>query len=397
MKKYIVMIFCLSCFAEINAQQDTIIFDFAHYVNLIEKLVSVYSIDQYTEVNRGVIFRNLYTKPVFDNSLDIEQKKKLIFKIKEMFEQREYTNLYRFGHYVIYKMWHELKEYNTVEIQQILMELYLKYYFYPGKDRIIDSYKDSKSYFTENAKHRILEILGNKKTNEEYMVWLKYIKSWNDTLDCKDAEFFMKEKGIKYDSGLLIKIRDSLLNDYVIRHTNYRFESLQIGSEIVLLIGRLNMTECIPILRQNIEKCIQNKCNDDYIVCYRYALARLGDKEQRQYILDSLMEIGSFGKYDFAYFRDDAMIWRYIEVNYHSNKQIHLFSEGEGIPASLKTMSDIFPYIKDVPHTLEYPHASRDMEDDYKWAKSLYEWLMANKNRVKFDYEGDKSEQWPWL
>jgi hypothetical protein len=37
------------------------------------------------------------------------------------------------------------------------------------------------------------------------------------------------------------------------------------------------------------------------------------------------------------------------------------------------------------------------MEEEYKWDKALYKWLMENKNTVKFDYSGEKEMlYWSW-
>jgi hypothetical protein len=126
---------------------------------------------------------------------------------------------------------------------------------------------------------------------------------------------------------------------------------------------------------------------------YSYALARMGDKEQRKYVLDSLMKIGQFIGEDFAYFKDDEMVWKYIETNYFSKERYPILSDFD-IHASLKTMSDVYPYIKSVPKELEYSDSFKTMEEEYRWAKNLYEWLMANKRKVKFDYEGEKEFSW---
>ena len=100
-----------------------------------------------------------------------------------------------------------------------------------------------------------------------------------------------------------------------------------------------------------------------------------------------------FDKKDFSYFKDDEMIWRYIEVNYFSEKMIAIFA-GDYISASLKTMSDVYPYIKNLPEKLLYPNWINSDEEGNQWAHSLYEWVMTNKDTVEFDYEGKK--RFPW-
>jgi hypothetical protein len=64
------------------------------------------------------------------------------------------------------------------------------------------------------------------------------------------------------------------------------------------------------------------------------------------------------------------------------------------IPASLKTMYDVYPYIKNIPQRLVRSYVRMESEEKNRWAKSLYEWLMASKDTVEFDYEGEKEFLW---
>jgi hypothetical protein len=300
-------------------------------------------------------------------------------------------------------MWWMWPDNNSLEIKQMLMELYLQYYFYPGTAQIINSYDiNGKFYYSKKAKKRIVEILENKKTKEEYEAWLNYEKFLPGSIIRNKwvAEELIKKQKIQNDA-IIQQIRDRISTEYINEATQRMLESRQIEPHLIRMIGLLEMKECSPVLKKNLQECIQNECLGERRKAYRYALARLGDKEQRQYILDSLMDVGSnnysnekyFDRKDFSYFKEDEMIWRYIEVNYFSNRQIGIFSEGS-IPASLKTMNDVYPFVKNVPQELEFPYVSSDMNDDYKWTKAFYEWLMANKDKVEFDYEGEK--RWFW-
>ena len=241
----------------------------------------------------------------------------------------------------------------------------------------------------------------NKKTEEEYKAWLNFEKSIHGNRSTSDyfAKQFIKGREIQNDT-IFQQIRDSVYSKHVENGVKKDLESLQIEPALIRMIGLLDMKECIPALKQGLDTSflkLQDRENNEHywrprVASYRYALARLGDKEQRQYIVDSFVE--EFNHRDFSYFKDDEMIWKYTEVNYHSGKRFFPFSHGEGIPAELKTMSDIYPYVKNVPEELEYPDLKGGMEGDIQWAQLLYEWLTANKDTVEFDYEGEK--RFPW-
>jgi hypothetical protein len=104
------------------------------------------------------------------------------------------------------------------------------------------------------------------------------------------------------------------------------------------------------------------------------------------------MDIRSFYNTYFAYFRDDNITWRYIDVNYSSNKNVQIFGDGS-IPSSLFTMDVIYPFIKDLPKELKFKLSNTERED-YQWAEKLHEWLMKNRNSVKFNY--DVNDGWFW-
>jgi len=330
----------------------------------------------------------------FDNSnLKTEEKKKLIDKIEKLFQQKEYANLYCWGHQILRDMWWMYPDNNSLEIKQMLMELYLQYYFYPGTQQIIASYElGSQSYYNKKTRQRIVEILEGKKTEEEFNAYSMYDKSMLITYKSvwTEAAQIMKKQEIKNDT-ILRQIRDSIIIESSNKSAKLILESLQVEPELIKMVGLLDMKECIPILQQNLQSCPEEEYRTRERA-YRWTLARLDDKEQRQYIMDNFMNYPYFNTSDFVYFRDNEMVWRYIDVNYSFDRSVQIDSEGT-IPAALMTMSDVYPFIKNLPKELKYSYSS-DMNDHYKWAKELYEWLMANKSKVKFDYEGKKDFPW---
>ena len=360
--------------------------NFTYFNHWIDSLTTNFSMEKFVDI------KGVYVD--FDNTnLNSKEKKKLINKIRKLFEQQEYSNLYRLGHLILSNMWWMYPDNNSLEIKQMLMELYLQYYFYPGTQQIIVSYESgSQSYYTKKAKQRIVGILEGKKTKEEYDIYLKLNKLAYDSYSVlwKEAAQIMKKREIQNDT-VLKQIRDSIATDYIYRNTESYFESLLIEPELIKMIGLLDMKECIPVLQQNLLLCPEEQ-DRTRERAYRWALARLGDKEQRQYIRDNFMDYPYFNHSDFAYFRDDEMVWKYIDINYSWNRYFQPFGDSS-LPIALKTMSDVYPFIKNLPKELEYPYSS-DMSDNYKWTKELYEWLMENKPNVKLDYEGEK--KFPW-
>ena len=392
MKKSIIIILSTLFFSNLYAEKK----DLKYYDLKIDSVVSVYSVENYKET-RGL------SSFFWRADLNVKERKKLIEKIRKMFEQDKYTNLYFVGHELLYEMWYIFPERNPPEINQMLLELNLQYYFYPGRENnVIDSYYydlDRRKNYTPKAQKRIMEILKGQKTQEEYDMWLKYRKSLPDRFNAaqKEATRLMKRQEIQNDE-VLKQIYDSLRNEYAKENTNRYFEPLQIEPDLIKMIGFLNMKECIPTLKQQLSDCIQNKCIDEKINAYRHALARLGDQEQQQYILENLME--NFDRREFAYFRDDEIMWKYIEVNYSLDKKITLHGEEPSTPIGLIVMSNVYPFIKNLPQELVYPQsdfsASQNDRDKTRlaWVKSFYEWLMKNRDKVEFDYDGEKD--WFW-
>jgi hypothetical protein len=185
----------------------------------------------------------------------------------------------------------------------------------------------------------------------------------------------------------------------------------QIEPDLILMIGFLNMQECVPTLQEKLQEFITKKTKNnkreeygvsiitmyiDYEQAYRFALAKLGDKAQRQYILDTFISTHYFDKKFLSYFRDDSITWKYIDINYSRDKTIQVLSDG-GIPMSVYSMDAICPFIKDLPQELHNPntqHHIRGMQKYYDWEKALHEWLTKNRDNIKFDY--DVKEGWFW-
>jgi hypothetical protein len=157
MKKFfLILMFALLSYGLYAQQQG----DFAYIDHRIDSLTHAYSSGKFKNISRDI---NGYVR--FDDSnLSTKEKEKLIAKIRKLFEQNKYSNLYFLGHQILYDMWRMWPDNNSLEIKQKLMELYLQYYFYPGADRIINSYDiNGKSYYSKKAKERIVEMLENKK------------------------------------------------------------------------------------------------------------------------------------------------------------------------------------------------------------------------------------------
>ena len=390
MKRNIIVIitfFCLS--SNLYGQQQR---DFIFFKDRIDSLTQIYSTKEWQEMIYGNYFDN--------TNLSVKEKKELIVKVRELFEQEEYANLYRYGHRIIYDMWAMRPNNNSLEIKAKLIELYLQYYFYPESEKIIYCYPDwDYPYYSKKARNLLAEIVENKKTEKEYDAWLNFEKSLpsNISISEKLAKELMKKWESQNDT-VIKQLRDSIYLKRIYDGVEKNLESLQIEPDMIRMIGLLDMNECIPVLKQNLQLCIQNKCHEKQIQAYRYALARLGDKEQFQYIIDHLMnndysggQVHFHGK-DFSYFKNDEMIWKYLEFNFNSGKRI--FDGTMFVPAKLQTMGNVYLYIKNLPKELEYPNFKDGMEGELKWAQSLYEWLIANKDTVEFDYEGEKRIMW---
>jgi hypothetical protein len=383
MKKNVLIILGIVSVCNLFAQTR----DYAYYNHHVDSLILDYSVN---EIKGGGGY-NFFTR---NDNLSKEEKKKLITQIRKMFEQTEYTNLYALGHRLLYNMYMHLKD-NPLEIRQMLMDLFLQYYFYPGWPySIANSYNlESRFDYTVKAKKRIVEILDNKKTYEEYVLYFMHNRTiyTASTSGWDEAAVIMKKREVK-NEAVLKQLRDSIIDEYVAKEAKKDFERKRIDAELIKMIGLLEIKECIPGLKRGFEYCMENECDFWEKRAYSYALARMGDKEQRQYMLDNLMIVGQFDKKDFLYFQDDEMIWRFIEVNYFSKEPYPILSDLD-IPAYLKVMSDVYPYIKNVPKELGY-RGLGPLKNDYEWAKALYEWLMENKDKIEFDYDGEKEFHW---
>ena len=396
MKKLFLLFFviCFCCdviFAQDNNK------NFEYYNSKIDSIVLAYSTEIYKRIGGlGISFYN--------SDLNNADKKKLIFKIRTMFEQDKYSNLYRVAHNLLYKMWYNISPIkNSTKIKQNLLDLNLEYYFYPdGSDLTNLNFFDLsiRNDYTERAKNRIFKILKDEKTQDEYNAWLLREKSIPENKRiCESlAQWVINHKGIKNDT-IIEWIKDSVCTEYISSEAKRMLAEEQIQPNLILMTGFLGMKECIPILQKNLQAEIaENKYYKDTEIAYRFALAKLGDKEQYRYLLDTFIythSVRSLQKY-LSYFRDDKITWKFIDVSYHSSERIYTSSEDhEGIPSTIFTMDVICPYIKDLPKELNNPHGQpQGMKKYYDWEKRLYEWLMKNRDSIKFNY--DINDGWFW-
>jgi hypothetical protein len=126
MKDFKIIILVLLFVNGVNAQQKQHK-DFEYYNTQIDSIVLYCSTDFHE-------FPKNFFLSFSDAELNENDRLMILQKISKMFEQKKYTNLYVFGHYLINRIWEIYPEQNTVKVNQLLIELYLKYYFYPSKN-----------------------------------------------------------------------------------------------------------------------------------------------------------------------------------------------------------------------------------------------------------------------
>jgi hypothetical protein len=134
----------------------------------------------------------------------------------------------------------------------------------------------------------------------------------------------------------------------------------------------------------------ENKYHRNTEIAYRLALAKLGDKEQYQYTLDTIISTEYFTKNFLSYFRDDNITWRYVNANYSSSGSY--YNGDFYVPMRLYTMDAICPFIEDMPKDLKFKRKTKN--EDYKNAETLYEWLIKNRDNIKFNY--NVNDGWFW-
>jgi hypothetical protein len=396
MRKIILLIVSMCMCINFYAQNNNL--NFKYYNAKLDSVIYKYSIG---------VNKNPYSDmPNFYNAdLSEMDRKKIIIRIEKLFKQNKYSNLYSLAHITLYNLWQIYPAKNTLKIRQLLLEVFLKYYFYPGQRwYLISPYYDDLDIindYTTAAKKRIFDMLKGKKTQEEYNAQILHRESIPVNVDGfkRDVERTIKTQKIQ-DESIIKKITDSIYVEKMINSAKKTLQEKQIEPDLILMIGFLNMQECVPALQEKLQELITKKTKNnkreeygvsiitmyiDYEQAYRFALAKLGDKMQYQYILDSFIPTRFFDKKFLSYFRDDSITWKYVDINYSKDETIQTLSDGGGIPMSLYSMDAICPFIKDLPKELEFKLINTE-EGDYKWAESLHEWLIKNKYAVKFNY-----------
>ncbi|MDR0604726.1 MAG: hypothetical protein LBG80_10525 [Bacteroidales bacterium] len=385
MKKNILIILCILLATNLSAQKSGK--DFRYYKSSIDNIASYHSVDTIRRDNIRLSFQ--------DADLSLKEQKQIVYAIRRLFEQDRYSNLHWVGYELLDIMW--CTNQNPLEIRKMLMETFLQYYFYPEHHASLVEIHNSESRFdyTNKAKKRIREILEGKKTKEEYVLhFLRNRTIYNKPqIGWDEAARIMKTREMR-NTTVLKQLRDSILETYVVRDSKREFEAARIKPNLIKMIGLLEMTECIPVLKQKLAECVKTgDCLYGEEKACRYALARLGDEEQRQYILET-MNIHNFARQDFLYFKDDEIIWRYIDVGYLPGEKISVLSDVD-LDATLLSMNDVYPFIKNVPPELICPTESYNIEVGGRWAKLFYEWLMENRDHIEFNFEGEKKWFWP--
>jgi hypothetical protein len=193
---------------------------------------------------------------------------------------------------------------------------------------------------------------------------------------------------------VLAQVRDSLLTSHINERLVRRFASLerQING-LIRMTGLLDMQEAVPVLERKLPKVSETIREREREVAIRFALTRLGGEEQRQYVLDNLMYYPLFRRTDFMYFQDEEMMWRYVEVNFYSDKRVSILGD-DGVSMSFAVIRDIIPFIKNLPQELELSWSIVGERSQNAWAQSVYDWLMENRDIVEFDFDDNK--RWLW-
>ena len=388
MKKLFLLFFvtCFCCdviFAQNNSK------NLEYYNAKLDSVILKYSID----TNKNP-FNDVCN---FDNAdLTEMDRQKIIDKIKNLFEQDKYSNLHSLAHVALYNLWQIYPIKNTAKIKQKLLELFLKYYFYPGQRGypISSDYSDLniRNDYTKQAKKRIFNMLEGDKSQEEYAANLLFVKSIPEYMNsCERRARRVISKQQAPNDTIFEHIKDSFCNEYILNTAKTVLAEEQIQSDIILMAGFLGMKECIPTMQKNLQAEIaENKYHRNTEIAYRLALAKLGDKEQYQYTLDTIISTEYFTKNFLSYFRDDNITWRYVNANYSSSGSY--YNGDFYVPMRLYTMDAICPFIEDMPKDLKFKRKTKN--EDYKNAETLYEWLMKNRDSVKFNY--DVNDGWFW-
>jgi hypothetical protein len=265
--------------------------------------------------------------------------------------------------------------------------------------------------YTRAAKKRIFDMLKGKKTQEEYNAEILYQASIPVNVRSfeRKVEQTIKRRKIQ-DEITIKKITDSIYVEEMINYAKGILQEKQLEPDLILMTGFLNMKECIPPLQEKLQEFVTEKTKNNNkqeygitiktrdLACMeeqacRFALAKLGDKTQYKYILDTFIPTRYFDKKFLSYFRDDKITWKYIDVNYLPNETIQVLTEGA--PMTVYCMDVILPFIKNSPVELHNPFwTSKTEAENYRWAEALHDWLMKNRDSVKFNY--DAKEGWFW-
>ena len=385
MKKIIIFSLCVVLFNSINAQT---VKNLDYYNKQIEMLIE--------DCSAGELKKDYYIIIDFaDAILSLSEKEEVIKKIESLYKQEDCIWLYESISYSINNFFFHARKDSTPVIRQKLVELYLKYYFYPYLRSSYIPYA-SKEDFNPNAQKRLIEILEGKKTKEEYEL---YVKKWRELeqkseFGWSEATRIMKESNREGDD-VLKQIRDSIIETREIPMMAHReFDRQQISEWLVFVMGDLELKNSIPALQKALMACEENNCQPALENSYRITLARLGDKEQYNYMVNNMLDIDIFNVWHFIYFRDDELIWKYLELNYDPKRKVPSGLSGVSLPADFMTVQNIAPYIKNLPEDLQFPTKARYVSEQEAWGKEVYKWLIENKERVEFDYDGEKN--WFW-
>jgi hypothetical protein len=165
MKKIILLIVSVCMCISIYAQDKKL--DLKYYNAKLDSVIDKYSI----EVSKNPYYDMC---DFYNANLSETDRKKIIARTEKLFKQDKYSNLYSIAHITLYELWRIYPVKNTTKIKQMLLELFLKYYFYPWRrSNLISFYYDNLNItddYTATAKKRIFDMLKVKRPKMNIML-----------------------------------------------------------------------------------------------------------------------------------------------------------------------------------------------------------------------------------
>jgi hypothetical protein len=370
------------------------------YLAVIDSLEKVCSSNTYLSIDYPMHYLFRFEK------LTSKEKQDLVLRIENYFAQKNYCNLYELADLLAYLLF-EHEEKGNLSIRQRLMEITLDYYFYYGVAGDLRPY--SKKDYTPKAKKRIKEIIqGVVNKGEEGSLRLLFSNSPTEDYLEREAKKIMRRTELQGEE-IFKHLKDSIKKTDTENKINRRLANLTARDGLVIYIGRYNMKEFIPDLRANL-----SRIPEKHTFYIRRSLAWMGEEDQVDYIVMNFAN--KIGLDDMEHIKSPKLFWKFLETHYR--KDIFT-SEITGpdpvkIPVSTPTIEELIKYVTNLPKRKEFMYdeekliqylqkekGTRDFDDDmlrYTYqvrterADKIYEWLMQNKDNVKFNFKKVNSQ-----